>query len=69
MINSGISRISREATTSDFGPKPYYLARFLPKLYENEGNWTESEAMEEALTMFTSNEYEEESGLFLYNAT
>ena len=24
---------------------------------------------EEALTMFTSNEYEEESGLFLYNAT
>ena len=23
---------------------------------------------EEALTMFTSNEYEEESGLFLYNA-
>ena len=24
---------------------------------------------EEALAMFTSNEYEEESGLFLYNAT
>ena len=27
--------------TPEFGPKSYYLARFLPKLDENEINWTE----------------------------
>ena len=33
------------------------------------GNAYFSTSVEEALTMFTSKEYEEEYGLFLYNAT
>ena len=37
---SGGSRFSQGGSCKDFGAKTYYLARFLPKLYEDERNWT-----------------------------
>ena len=40
MADPGFPRRGGGAPTLESGVKTYYLTRFLPKLHENERNWT-----------------------------
>ena len=43
--------------TPQFVAKTYHLARFLPKLHENEGNWTEKGCQASLAPLGSANEY------------